>query len=283
MPLSEATRKSMAVPLPEDLGEEELARDWTLSEADRAQVLRCRGDDNRRRFAVQLFVLRRYGRFLDDFAGVPVRILNHIGRQLGLAPVLSLARSEREATEIEYEQRLRDYLGYRSFDAAARANLEEHLRSQLAQSMLPEGLRQEAEDVLRFWRVIPPASSTLHRLVASVAATGGQEIFDRIAARLSERERQALDQLLQVSEDDHRSPLAQFREYPPEANGESILVWIERHRLLRAPGLQEIRLDGFHPHLLSHLHQLARKYDAQALKRFVSAMRYVLLSCFFAL
>jgi hypothetical protein len=48
----------VALPLPEDLGEEELARNWTLSEADRAQVLRCRGDDNRRRFAVQLCVLR---------------------------------------------------------------------------------------------------------------------------------------------------------------------------------------------------------------------------------
>jgi hypothetical protein len=128
MPPSDGTRKSSAVPLLEDLGEEELARDWTLSEADRAQVLRCRGEDNRRRFAVQLCMLRRYGRFLDDFAGVPVRILNHIGRQLGLAPVLSLGRSDREATEIEYEQRLRDYLGYRSFETAARANLEEHLQ-----------------------------------------------------------------------------------------------------------------------------------------------------------
>lgn len=280
MPPSDGTRKSSAAPLLEDLGEEELARDWTLSEADRAQVLRCRGEDNRRRFAVQLCMLRRYGRFPDDFAGVPVRILNHIGRQLGLAPVLSLGRSDREATELEYEQRLRDYLGYRSFDTAARANLEEHLRSQLAQGMLPERLRQETEDVLRFWRVIPPAASTLQRLVASIAATGRQEIFDRIAARLNQPERRALDQLLQVSADDHQSPLAQFREYPPEATGESILTWIERHRLLRSPGLQEINLGGFHPHLVFHLHQLARKYDAQALKRFAPATRYALLSCF---
>jgi TnpA family transposase len=280
MPPSDATRKAVAVLLPEDLGEEELARDWTLSEADHAQVLRCRGDDNRRRFAVQLCVLRRYGRFLEDFGGVPVRILNYIGRQLGLAPALSLDRSDREATEVGYEQRLREYLGYRSFDAATRANLEEHLRSWLAQGMLPEGLRQQTEEVLRFWRVIPPADSTVHRLVASIAATGRQEIFERIAARLNGPERQALDQLLQASEDSHQSPVAQFREYPPEATGESILVYIERSRLLRSPGLQEINLGEFHPHLVSHLHQLARKYDAQALKRFAPATRYALLSCF---
>ena len=66
--------------LPEDPTEEELARDWTLLEADRVQVLRCRGgEDNRRRFALQLCTLRQYGRFL-DYTSVPVRILNHIGR-----------------------------------------------------------------------------------------------------------------------------------------------------------------------------------------------------------
>ena len=37
--------------LPEDPTEEELARDSALLEADRVQVLRCRGEDNRRRFA----------------------------------------------------------------------------------------------------------------------------------------------------------------------------------------------------------------------------------------
>jgi TnpA family transposase len=270
----------MAVSLPEDLGEEELARDWTLSEADRAQVLRCRGDDNRRRFAIQLCVLRRYGRFLEDFAHVPVRILNYISRQLGLAPALSLGRSDREATEVGYEQRLRDYLGYQSFDSVSRANLEEHLRSQLAQGMLPESLKQQAEEVLRFWRVIPPAGSTLNRLIASIAATGRQEIFNRIADRLNAAQRQALDHLLQIGAGDAESPLAQFKEYPPEATSESILAYIERHQLLRSHRLHEIDLSGFHSHLLLHLYQLARKYDAQALKRFAPVTRYALLSCF---
>jgi hypothetical protein len=58
--------------------------------------------------------------------------------------------------------------------------------------MLPEDLKQQAEDVLRLWRVMPPAASALNRLVASIAATGRQEIFDRIAARLNEEQRQEL-------------------------------------------------------------------------------------------
>jgi hypothetical protein len=69
-------------------------------------------------------------------------------------------------------------------------------------------------------------------------------------------------------------------QYPPEATSESILAYIERHQLLRSRRLHEIDLSGFHPHLLLHLYQLARKYDAQALKRFAPATRYALLSCF---
>ena len=61
------SRRQSRLTLPEDSGEEELARDWTLSEVDRGEVLRCRGDDNRRRFAIQLCVLRRYGTFLESY------------------------------------------------------------------------------------------------------------------------------------------------------------------------------------------------------------------------
>jgi hypothetical protein len=50
-------RRQAGLTLPQDPSEEELARDWALSEADRVEVLRCRGDDTRRRFALQLCVV----------------------------------------------------------------------------------------------------------------------------------------------------------------------------------------------------------------------------------
>jgi hypothetical protein len=83
--------------LPKDPSDEELARDWMLSERDLVEVRRCRGDDKRLSFAIQLCVLRAYGRFLgDDYAAVPVRILNHVGRQFGLPPVLFASPPERK-------------------------------------------------------------------------------------------------------------------------------------------------------------------------------------------
>jgi hypothetical protein len=79
-------RSRAALSLPADPSDEELARDWTLSAADKVEIQGCRGDDHRLRFALQLCVLRLYGRFLTTYDTVPLRIVNHLGRQLALPP-----------------------------------------------------------------------------------------------------------------------------------------------------------------------------------------------------
>jgi hypothetical protein len=222
-------RRRPGLVLPADPSEEELARNWTLSEADRAEVWRCRGDDNRRRFSVQLCVLRQYGCFPDRYQGVPVRVLNHINRQLGLMPTVSLPEAERDATESSHQQRLRDYLGYRSFDDQARMLLEEHLRSRVAQGAWPEDLFDSAMDTLRFWKIIPPAVATIDRIAASISAAGRDEMFTRIASRLDQSARQELDRVLEVPTGEHRSMLFRFREYPPEATPSSLVDYLDRY------------------------------------------------------
>jgi Domain of unknown function (DUF4158) len=81
-------RRSPALLLPEEPSREELAQFWTLSDRDRAEVMRCQGEANQRRFAVQLCALRAYGRFLPKAVAAPVAITNHLARQLDLPPVL---------------------------------------------------------------------------------------------------------------------------------------------------------------------------------------------------
>ncbi|HEV2498740.1 MAG TPA: DUF4158 domain-containing protein [Terriglobia bacterium] len=71
-------RPASGVVLPEDPSLDELARDWTLSEADVREVLLCRGPDNCLRFALDLCVLRRYGRFFESDA-TPVRCARKLG------------------------------------------------------------------------------------------------------------------------------------------------------------------------------------------------------------
>src|SRR5262245_1702150 len=103
------------VVFPEDPTDEELARDWTLSEADKAEVLRCRTNRHLLSFAIQLCVLRAHGRFLADCEAVGARITNHLCRQLNLPPDLFVNPPQREATDLEHEHRIRDHLGFRPF------------------------------------------------------------------------------------------------------------------------------------------------------------------------
>src|SRR5438132_7088786 len=51
-------RRTPALVFPDDPSPEELLQYWTLSERDSAEVRRCRGEAQRRRFAVQLCALR---------------------------------------------------------------------------------------------------------------------------------------------------------------------------------------------------------------------------------
>src|SRR5215510_6137791 len=81
-------RRPPAFLLPEDPSLEELALHWTLSLQDKAEVLQCRGEAQRRRFAVQLCTLRTYGRFLPKAVAAPVAITNHLAQQLDLPLVL---------------------------------------------------------------------------------------------------------------------------------------------------------------------------------------------------
>ena len=146
--------RSPRVLLPVDPGEEELARDFSLSEGDTAEIRRCRGDEHRRRFALQLCVLRKSGRFLDSYRQVPIKILTHLSRQLELAPVLFVPETERSATEYDYQERVRRYLGWHPFDQRAQEELTRWLNLRAAEGSLPTDLLSQAEALLRSWRVV---------------------------------------------------------------------------------------------------------------------------------
>ena len=150
-------RRPPALILPHDPSPEELLQCWTLSARDRAEVLRCRGDANRRRCAVQLCTLRAYGRFLPEASPAPVAMTNHLAQQLGLPLVLLEEAPGRLATETEQLQRIREYLGWHPFDDDARTRLTTWLTQGATDDLLPSALVARAEDILRSWQIVLPA------------------------------------------------------------------------------------------------------------------------------
>jgi TnpA family transposase len=231
-----AVHRRPSILLPEDPSEEELAQYWTLSARDRAEVMRCRSDATRRRFAVQLCTLRTYGRFLPEALPAPVTITNYLARQLDLPLVLFGEVPERLATETDHLQRIRTYLGWRPFDDEARARLTRWLTQRATDDLLPRDLVHRAEAMLRTWHVVLPALSTLEELVASVSTRIQDEIYTRLATGLTSELQRAMDDLLEVPSGERRSTLFTLKEYPPEASNAVILRYIERYHFLRDLG-----------------------------------------------
>ncbi len=275
-----ATAQSQRRVLPPDPSEDDLARHWSLTPADLAVIAECRGPDHRRRFALQLCVMRLHGRFLDDYRHAPIKIVNHLSRQLGLPPVLFLDRAGREPTERVQAQRIRRYLALSRFDKAAEANLREWLREGALEGRSAAELLAGAEDKLRGWRVMLPAASTLDRIVASVAAHTTADLFATIARRLPETLRAGIDLLVEVPEGDARSSLFRLKDYPKSANAAVIKGDIVRLRLIEDLLGAGADLGDLDPRIIRQLGQLGRRYDAGDLRRFAKPKRDALVACY---
>jgi TnpA family transposase len=279
-PSSAAAGARRRLPVPIDPGEDELARHWNLTPADLAEIANCRGADQKRRFALQLCVLRGYGRFLDDYRHAPIKIVNHLSRQLELPPVLFLDRSGREPTERVQAQRIRRYLGLSRFDKTAEDHLREWLRGGAMEGRTAAELLILAEEKLASLQVMLSSVSTLERIIASVLAHSTTELFESIANRLPEKLRIAIDLLVEVPTGDARSSLFRLKDYPKSANAAVIKGDIVRLRLIEELLGNGGALDDFDPKIVRQLGQLGRRYDARDLRRFAKPKRDALVACY---
>ena len=281
MPTDDApsTARGRRLTLPAEPSEDDLARHWSLTSADLAEIARCRGADHRRRFALQLCMLRAHGRFLDDYRHAPLRIVNHLSRQLGLAPVLFLDRPGRGPTEREQAVRIRRYLGLKAFDERAEADLRDWLRQGALEGRGTLELQARVEDRLRGWRIILPAPGTLERIVTSEVARATATLFDTIVTRLPDRLRTAIDILVEVPEGDARSSLFRLKDRAKSATADVIRGDIVRLGLIDDLLGNDINLVGIDPTVVHQLGQLGRRYDAGDLRRFAKPKRDALVVC----
>jgi hypothetical protein len=281
-PMMTPARRRLAAPA--DPSDDELARHWSLTASDLAEIIQCRGDDHRRRFALQLCMLRAHGRFLADYRRAPIKIVNHLSRQLNLAPVLYLDPPGRAQTERAQALRIRRHLGLRGFDRRVAADLGEWLRQGAVEGRTAAELMARAEDRLRASGVTLPAVSTLERLVASEAAQATTQLYDKVSSRLSERLRVAIDILVEVPEGDARSSLFRLKDYPRSAKAGVIKGDIIRLRLIEdlldTGAKADAGLDDLDPGIVRQLGQLGRRYDAGDLRRFAKPKRDALVACY---
>ena len=279
-PATATSDASRGTSLPADPSEDELARHWSLTPTDLVVIAECRGPDHRRRFALQLCMLRNQGRFLEDYRDAPIKIVNHLSRQLDLAPVLFLDRPDRAQTEREQSLRIRRHLRIRDFDRYVAADLRAWLRPAALEGRTATELVARAQDKLREWHVMLPASSTLERLVTAEVTQATTDLYAQISSKLPQSLREAIDLLVEVPEGDARSSLFRLKDYQKFPNAAVIKADIVRLRLIEELLGKATNLEDLDPRVIRQIGQLGHHYDAGDLRRFAKPKRDALVACY---
>jgi hypothetical protein len=192
-----------------------------------------------------------------------------------------LEESERDATEYVQQQRIRDYLNFHTYDERIESELISWLVERAIEGSLPEELYGKAEQLLKSWHIVLPASSTIERLVDSVSARARNDFFEFITSRLPDNLPEQIDELLEKTGTDGKTILFHLKEYPPSPSSKSILEYIDHFKLIDGMLGQDFDT-GVEPQMQKHFAGLAKQYDVSALKRFPAAKKYALATCFLA-
>lgn len=266
--------------IPEDPGEEELARDWSLSSEDLAEIRRCRNSYPKLHFGVQLCWLRKSGNFLQPFRA-PLKIINHISLQLGLEPLLIASEEElHEQTRQEHEARIRRYCGFDSFGTPSARQLEDFLIGLANEGVDRDSLLPRAGEYLFDKRITPPGTTVLLKIIAAAYQRAERGIFDEIYERVPASFREKIDGLLEASPEIGTSALVRYRQYPGAPRPDHILEYLDHYDELKALGATTLDLSGIKPEIIFQFHALVSAYDAYKLKRFNEKKRHSMVACF---
>ena len=267
------------ISLPQHFSDEEMARDWTLSESDRQEIERYR-KNSRLYIAIQICAVRLYGRFLNPVHDLSPHIVDYLGQQLDLPPSLAVEVPEREATYLEQRQNILKHLGFQRFDENAQEQLKTWTEQQAHLGNLPDELFQQTERYLLDNRVLLPGPSVLERLIIHVCSDVHLQLFETVFRRLSPELRQAIDRLLTVSDGQQRSYFFHLKEYPPAASISSIQSYLQRYQTVAETGIDEFEIQVLTPEFLDYFFKQAKRYNANDIKRFADHKRYAMMICF---
>ena len=222
---------------------DELIDNWLLLPAEEALVNRHKSDRNRLGVALLLKYFQIAGRFPHRRRDIPQAAVSFIARQLQISDQLLAEYNWRGRTIKFHRATVREFLGCREGTVAD----AEAATEWLVQEVLPveptfAGLVAAFYDRYRTWRIEPPTSGRVERLVRSAQRRYGEQFSVTIAARLSTETKTALDALLEREEADEGykdgySPFARLKRDAGKVSLKSILIEIEKLQRIRQMAL----------------------------------------------
>jgi TnpA family transposase len=259
----------------------QMIREASLTEADRAEVARCRGDHNRLGFAYQVGFVRLFNRFP---AQQPLEIcdelLHFVSLQVGIDETRIADYAPWQHTTSEHQKRIRDYLRLTVFDtgqsqALERFVFEESCRLEQTASLLARG-----REFLKGRRVLFPAESVLLRLVGEQKRRAREHIVAKLAGALSPGVIKALDDLVEVKEGEAVSGLQGIKANPARPSASAMQGLADKLAAIEATGTLAVDLSWLNANYQRALFHYVRKCSADRLREAGRDRRLAALVCF---
>lgn len=271
-------QRHQPIMVPQEFSDEEMIRDWTLSEEDKQELNNYR-KSYRTFVALQICAIRLYGRFINNVSVISIKIINYLNQQLNLPPMLSVTPPEREATFSEQRRNILEYLGFTKYDEIIQEKLKTWLYQLAKHGHLPNELFQKSELYLLNLRVVLPGPTILERLIISVCTEAHQQLFEIINKGLSADLKTNIDNLLATDIKTQITLFQLLKEYPPSATISSLQSYLKRYQVLDGINIDSINLQFEQP-FIDYLYKLTTRYNAYDIKRFSESKRYSMMACF---
>jgi TnpA family transposase len=258
-----------------------MIREATLTEADLAEVDKCRRDHNRLAFAYQIGFVRLFSRFP---AQHPLEIcdelLHFVSLQVGIDEARIADYAPWQHTTSEHQGRIRDHLKLAVFNseesgALGRFAFEESCRLEQTASLLAR-----AREFLKERRVLFPAESVLLRLVGEQKKRAREHIVAKLAGVLSPGVIKALDGLLEVKEGEAVSGLQGIKANPAKPSATAMQGLADKLAAIEATGTLAVDLSWLNANYQRALFHYVRKCSADRLREAGRDRRLAALVCF---
>ncbi len=226
-----------------ELDQDELIDRWTLG-SDELDLVAGKRGATRLGFALLLRFYTESGRFPRGRSEIPGAAVDYVARQVGVEGS-EIAFYEWSGRTIEYHRaQIRTALGFRECsvsDAGAICDwLVEHV-TQVERS--GDRVREHLQAECRRRQLEPPTAGRVDRIVRSAISRGEDVLFDRVASRLVEPQRQRLLALIEPVGDqdgeieDGVGVLASIRSDPGNVSLNTMLTEIAKLEAVRAVGV----------------------------------------------
>jgi Domain of unknown function (DUF4158) len=259
--------------------DEELAEHFLLTPAERALVETCRGDVNRHGLAVLLKAVPYLGYFPEELCQVPPVVRTFIAHQLQLLWDETTNYPRHPRTRDVHVALIRQHTGFRFPTGQDKQELETWLRTHGApDAPTEEDLRECAYARLRALGIELPAIQELHRIVQAALRGFFQDVYDRVAARLTAPIRAALDALLVVGPEETQSMFDRLKDEPAAPGVKNLQQEVTKLHTLRTLALPAEALADIPFKVLQTLKRRAHNEDASRMRAHPAPIRYTLLA-----